>query len=45
MVQVLEKDFDLFVSKRSSKVLFTVLKQLLEVIMLVKEKGSIKSYR
>ena len=44
MVQVLQKDLGLFVSIRLSKVPLTVLKQVLEFTMLVKEKVSMKSY-
>ena len=45
MVQVLQKDLGLFLRARLSKVPFKVLKQVLEFIMLVKEKVSMKSHR
>ena len=45
MVQVLPKDLGLFVSVRSSKVPFKVLKQVLGFTMLVKGKVSMKSQR
>ena len=44
MVQVLQKDLGLFVSIRSSKVPFKVLKQVLEFTVLVKEKVSMKPH-
>ena len=45
MVQAWQKDLGLFVSIRSSKVPFKVLKQVLEFTMLVKEKVSMKWHR
>ena len=45
MVQVLQKGLGLFVSIRSSKVPFKVLKLVLEFTMLVKEKLSMKPHR
>ena len=45
MAQVLQKDSGKFVSIRSSKVPFKVLKQVLEVTMLVNEKVSMKPQR
>ena len=38
IVQVLQKDLGLFVRIRSSKVPFNVLKQVLDITLLVKEK-------
>ena len=38
IVQVLQKDLGLFVSIRSSKIPFNVLKQVLDLTLLVKEK-------
>ena len=44
ILQVLQKDLGLFVSIRSSKVPFNVLKQVLDITLLVKEKVSMKSH-
>ena len=44
IVRVLQKGLGLFVSIKSSKVPFKVVKQVLAFAMLVKEKASVKSY-
>ena len=44
MLQVLQKDLDLFVSIRSSKIPLKVLKHVLDFTILVKKKVSMKSH-